>query len=165
MVLLRERGVCLTVGEEAPDFELKDQNGEKIKLSDFQGEKNVLLVFHPGKVTELCKDYFEFFREHVEELEELDTIVVGVNMDSVEENKKWMDEVGDLGFPILSDFNPPGDVTLTYDCFVTDEGYGKRVVFLIDKKGYIEMIDLVKPDKGACPNLSRFTERLNALES
>ena len=165
MVLLRERGVCLTVGEKAPDFELEDQNGDDVQLSDFQGKNNILLAFHPGKVNELCKEYFEFFREHVEELDELDTIVIGVNMDSVEANEEWMDEVGDLGFPILSDFHPPGDVTLEYDCFVPDEGYGKRIVFLIDKKGFIEMIDVVKPDQGACPNLSRFLERLEALKA
>ncbi|MGV9170655.1 MAG: redoxin domain-containing protein [Promethearchaeia archaeon] len=163
-LLLREQNVCLNKGETAPDFSLLDQNGEEIQLSDFRDKKNVLIVLHPGELNEACKDYISFYKTHLEQFEDLDTKVLAINMDSVEANKEWLEEIGGLGFPLLSDYVPLGDVTLKYDCFVPEKGYGKRVVFLVDKEGVLRHIEVLSGEKGACPDMSTLLDEIRKLE-
>ncbi|MHA2139959.1 MAG: redoxin domain-containing protein [Candidatus Thorarchaeota archaeon] len=154
-MLLREHHVCLNVGEEAPDFALPDQNGQDVRLSDFLGKKNVLLTLHPGNLSSGCKDHFRFYQEYLPEFEDVDTQVLGVNMASVQSNRAWLDEVGELGFPVLADFAPLGDATLKYDCYVPKEGYGKRAVFLVDKEGKLRHIEVLKATGDVCPDMQK----------
>lgn len=157
-MLLRQNNVCLNAGEEAPDFTLPDQDGNDVTLSDFRDDCNVLLVFNPGKLNDSCKDYLAFYREHIVDFSALDTQVLGINMDSSEHNQEWAEEIGGLGFPLLSDRVPLGGTTLKYDCFVPNEGFGKRALFLIDKKGMIRHIDVLSGEHGACPDVSNLME-------
>jgi mycoredoxin-dependent peroxiredoxin len=163
-LLLREQNVCLNEGETAPDFSLLDQNGEEIQLSDFREGKNVLLVLHPGELNEACKDYISFYKTHLEQFENLDTQVLAINMDSVDSNKEWVEEISGLGFLLLSDYVPLGDITLKYDCFVPEKGYGKRVVFLVDKEGVLRHIEVLLGEKGACPDMSTLLDEIRKLE-
>lgn len=163
-LLLRERNVCLNEGETAPDFSLLNQHGKEIQLSDFRGEKNVLLALHPGELNEACKDYIGFYKSHLEDFEELETQVLAINMDSVETNREWIEEIGGLGFPLLADYVPLGDVTLTYDCFVPEKGYGKRVVFLVDKAGVLRHIEVLSGERGACPDMSVLLDKIRKME-
>jgi len=153
IVILREQNVCLNVGEKAPDFSLQDQNGNEVRLSDFKGKQNVLLVLHPGNVTRSCKDDIRFYQERTDELHGLNAEILLVNMDSAESNAKWVQEIGGLSFPVLSDRVPLGDVSLKYDCFVPKKGYDNRAVFVIDKNGVIRHIEVLKALRGACPDM------------
>jgi peroxiredoxin len=152
-VLLREQNVCLNVGEEAPDFELADQDGNMIKLSDYRGKCNVLLALNPGDLNDSCKNYLLLYKDNLSQYPKLETQVLGLNMDSVRKNSSWAKSLHGLGFPILSDSEPLGDVTLKYDCFVPKEGYGKRGLFVIDKKGIIRYIDVLPENVGKCPDI------------
>ncbi|MFO7835981.1 MAG: redoxin domain-containing protein [Candidatus Thorarchaeota archaeon] len=163
-MLLREQNVCLNEGETAPEFSLLNQHGKEIQLSDFRGEKNVLLAFHPGELNEACKDYVTFYKNHLEDFEELNTQVLAINMDSVDANNKWVEEIGGLAFPLLSDYVPLGDVTLKYDCFVPEKGYGKRVIFLIDKDGTLRHIEILRGKRGACPDMSALLDKIRKLQ-
>lgn len=159
-MLLRQQNICLNIGEKAPDFELPDQDGQIIHLSDFKGKRNVLLALNPGDLTDSCKNYLLLYADNLTRFEELDTQVLGINMDSVAKNKGWSKSLGGLGFPILSDHDPPGNVTLKYDCFVSDEGYGKRGIFVIDKRGTIRYIEVQSSSAGACPDVFQLLEVL-----
>jgi peroxiredoxin len=162
-MLLRERYVCLNIGEEAPDFDLLDQDGKIVRLSDYRDDRNVILALNPGKLNDSCKDYLQFYKEHLMDFSALDTQVVGINMDSVSVNEEWAASIGGLGFPLLSDHAPLGEMTLKYDCFMPHEGYGKRGVFVIDKKGVIRHIEILSGEHGACPDMSRLLESLRTL--
>ncbi|MBS3793836.1 MAG: redoxin domain-containing protein [Candidatus Thorarchaeota archaeon] len=163
-MLLRERNVCLTEGEQAPDFCLLDQHGEEVELSEFRGKKNVLLVLHPGELNEACTEYIRFYKNHLEDFEHLDTQVLAINMDSVESNREWIEEIGGLGFSLLSDYVPLGDITLKYDCFVPEKGYGKRVIFLVDKEGVLRHIEVLSGKKGVCPDLSSLLNAIRKIQ-
>ncbi len=162
-MIFREQNVCLNVGETAPEFSLPDENGSTVRLADYRGKKNVLIALHPGELSSGCKDHFRFYQQHLSQFEALDTQVLAVNMASVEANSKWLSETGDLGYPVLADFNPLGDVTLKYDCFMPNEGYGKKVVFLVDKNGLLRHIEVLGVSDDACPNMDGIFSLLNDL--
>ncbi|TFF95370.1 redoxin domain-containing protein [Candidatus Thorarchaeota archaeon] len=162
-MILREQNVCLNAGDEAPDFSLPDSEGNEVALSDYRGEKNVLVVLHPGDANTKCKDHFKYYEQHLDEFERLDTQVIGINMDSVEANREWIDEIGDIGYPILADYSPLGDVTLKYDCFVPKEGYGKRAVFVVDKDGMLRYVEVMKGTGDVCPNMDKLLEVLESM--
>ncbi len=84
-------------------------------------------------------------------------------MASVETNRSWLDEVGELGFPVLADYVPLGDATLKYDCFVPKEGYGKRAVFLVDKEGKLRHIEVLKANSEACPDMARMFDIIGKM--
>ncbi|UCH05000.1 MAG: redoxin domain-containing protein [Candidatus Thorarchaeota archaeon] len=152
-MILREQNVCLNVGELAPDFSLPDENAREVRLSDYRGKRNVVIALHPGDLSSGCKDHFRFYQQYLSDFKALDTEVLAINMASVEANKKWLAQTDELGYPILADFNPLGDVTLKYDCFVPEEGYGKKVVFVVDKAGALRHIEVLGTSSEACPNL------------
>lgn len=162
-MILRQNNVCLTLWEAAPRFTLPDQDGNEVSLSDYRGDCNVVLAFNPGDLNKSCQDYLLFYKEHLTEFNALDAQVLGINMDSIETNKEWTEKIGGLGFPLLSDRVPLGGTTLKYDCFVPEEGYGKRVLFVIDKDGIIRHIDVLSGERGACPDLSGLLEVLRSL--
>ncbi|MFW9968423.1 MAG: redoxin domain-containing protein [Candidatus Thorarchaeota archaeon] len=143
----------MNIDEEAPEFSLPNQDGNHVRLSDFRGS-NALLVFHPGRLDRVCKEYLSFFSDYRDSLRLLGTEILAINMESVETNRNWISEEN-LGFDVLSDQFPLGGVTLKYDCYVPKEGYGKRVIFLINKDGRIKHIEAVGTEEGACPNMSR----------
>ncbi|MHA2005251.1 MAG: redoxin domain-containing protein [Candidatus Thorarchaeota archaeon] len=162
-MLLREQNVCLNIGEQAPDFILPDQNGKDVRLSDFRGRKNVVVALHPGDLSSGCKDSFRFYQQYIAQFDQADAQVLAINMAPVESNKAWIDEIGELGFPVLADYVPLGDATLKFDCFVPKEGYGKRAVFLVDKEGNLRHIEVLKATGNACPDMSRMLDILHEM--
>jgi peroxiredoxin len=163
-MLLREQKVCLNVGQEAPDFELPDQDGKTVHLSDYRGTRSVVLVLNPGRLNNGCKNFLQFFKEYSSEFKGMNSQVLGINMEYSTMNRKWLDEIGEIGFPLLSDLSPPGNVTLSYDCFVPDEGYGKRVLFLINKQGIIQHIEVLSGADDACPNMDSLFDAIQHLK-
>lgn len=162
-MILREQNVCLNVGELAPDFSLPDENAQEVRLSDYRGRKNVVIALHPGDLSSGCKDHFRFYQQYLSDFKSLDTEVLAINMASVQTNKEWLAETDELGFPILADFNPLGNITLKYDCFVPEEGYGKKVVFIVDKAGALRHIEVLGTSDEACPNLDAILSLLRRL--
>ncbi len=163
-MILRQQTACLNTGEEAPDFVLPGQHGKMVRLSDYRGKKNVLLVLHPSRLDEVCKDHVAFYGLHLKEFEQHGTQLLVVNMDSVETNRRWAEKQEGLGFPLLSDFSPPGDMSLKYDCFVPKLGYGKRAMFLIDKSGKLQHVELLSGDRDACPDLRSVIDAVRKLD-
>ncbi|MEU8656919.1 peroxiredoxin [Actinoplanes philippinensis] len=134
----------ITVGEPAPDFLLKDQNNQEVRLSDFRGRKAVLLVFYPlafsrhcqGELTEIQQNLPDYTGDHLQ--------VLTVSVDSVYSHKVWAGQEG-FDFPLLADFWPHGEVATAYGVFDPDRGYAVRGTFLIDADGIIRWSEVNAP--------------------
>ncbi len=126
------------VGEKFIDFELPDQNLNKVKLSDYVGKKNIVLAFYVLDFSSVCTNEMCTFDRFLNELEKLDGIVFGISVDSPFSHKAFAEKYN-LKIPLLSDFNR--DVITKYN-IVHEELFGlkkvgKRSVFIIDKQGII----------------------------
>lgn len=127
----------VNVGEEAPDFNLPNQDGEKVSLSSFRGEKNVVLFFYPKDFSPGCTAQACHFRDQYEDFTDLGAEVVGVSDDTVESHKQFLDEYL-LPFQLLSDEG--GRVRKGYG---STKGFGflpGRYTFIIDKDGVVRHI-------------------------
>jgi peroxiredoxin len=124
------------VGETAPDFTMKDQDGKEVKLSDYRGRKNVLLAFFPLAFTPVCSCQIPQYKEDIQKFNDLNTQVLAVSVDSVPAHKAWTDQMGGINYPVLSDFYPHGDVAKKYGV-LREQGFSERALFVIDKKGVV----------------------------
>src|SRR5512137_1207474 len=93
----------LNVGDVAPDFELEDQNGKKIKLSQFRGKKNVLLAFFPFAFSPVCTNEMGELKEKEDVVLKLDAQILASSVDSSWSEKAFAKQLG-VKFPILGDF-------------------------------------------------------------
>lgn len=130
----------LKVGDEAPDFTLPSHLDSNIKLSQYRGEKNVVLAFYPLDWTPVCSGQIPGYQEILEKFDSLETQVIAISVDSVPSHKSWAYSMGGIDFPLLSDFWPHGATAQKYYAF-TKHGHSQRVVVVIDKQGIIRYID------------------------
>ncbi len=128
--------MAVEIGDEAPDFELKDQHGTPVKLSGFRGQKNVVLVFYPLAFSGVCSGELCEMRDSFPEAEREDVELLTVSVDSVYVHKTWADTEG-YEFGLLSDFWPHGDVARAYGVFDDERGIATRGTFIIDKNGVV----------------------------
>ncbi|WSB84255.1 peroxiredoxin [Streptomyces cellulosae] len=128
--------MTIPVGAQAPDFELKDNHGAPVRLSDFRGQKNVVLLFYPFAFTGVCTGELSEIRDRLEQFAERDAEVLAVSNDSVH-TLRVFGEQEDLPFPLLSDFWPHGDVSRAYGVFDEDKGCAVRGTFVIDRQGVV----------------------------
>lgn len=129
-----------SIGESAPDFELLDDEGKKVKLSDFRGKK-VILYFYPADFTSGCELQACKFRDSYPQIEDANAIVLGVSPDSVDSHRRFREAHG-LPFHLLVD--PDQAVASQWDATMvhtTDDGqsrnYIKRSQYIIDEQGTI----------------------------
>lgn len=125
----------ITPGSEAPDFELRDQTGEKRTLAEFRGKK-VLLVFYPGDFSPACNDQLSIYQEVLPEIEAHGVQVLGVSVDSWYSHGAFHEQLG-LGFSLLSDFKPKGAVAKAYGSFIEPADFANRTLVLIDEEGKV----------------------------
>lgn len=130
----------LNVGDKAPPFEGKNQDGETIALSDFSG-KNVVIYFYPKDSTPGCTKEACSFRDNLETLASKNTIVIGVSADSVESHQRFVEKQS-LNFNLLSD--PDKDVIKAYQAWGEKKNYGRvyegiyRITYVIGPDGVIK---------------------------
>jgi thioredoxin-dependent peroxiredoxin len=131
------------VGKKAPSFTLPAVPEGKIRLSQFQGEKNVVLYFYPRDNTPGCTQQACDFRDSLAQFNRQDTLVLGISTDSLNSHEKFADKY-ELPFPLLSDEDHA--VAEKYGVWVEKQNYGKtyygiqRATFLIDKRGKIAAV-------------------------
>ena len=153
--------MAVEVGQEAPDFELRNQHGERIRLSSFRGAKNVVLVFYPLAFSGVCSGELSALRDSFPEVTRDDTELLTVSVDSVYVLRKWSDTEG-FQFGLLSDFWPHGGVASLYGVFDADHGVALRGTFIIDKAGVVRW-KVVNPIPEA-RDIAEYQKALAALE-
>jgi len=142
--------INLKEGEKAPDFELTETNGNKVRLSDFKG-KNVILYFYPKDDTPGCTIQAKQFTENKDKLKKLNAVVLGVSLDDESSHKKFCDKF-DINFTLLCDID--ASVSKKYGVYEMQnfpdfKGMGiTRSTFIINEKGNIKKIFYkVNPEK------------------
>jgi peroxiredoxin (alkyl hydroperoxide reductase subunit C) len=134
----------IELGVEAPDFTLKDQNGQEVQLSSFRGVKNVLLVFYPLAFTGTCQGELCSVRDHLNDFVNDHVQVLTLSVDSSPAHKVWAEREG-YQFPLLADFWPHGGVAQAYGVFNEERGYANRGTFLIDTAGVVRFAEMTGP--------------------
>ena len=131
---MQERKSPIQKGETAADFVLKDQNGREFKLSESRGKK-VLLSFHPLAWTSVCAKQMQSLEANADTFASLNTIPVGISIDSVPTKKAWAENLGIKNTRLLSDFWPHGHVAKLYGIFRENDGFSERANIVLDENG------------------------------
>jgi len=152
--------VAIQAGEMAPDFELSNHHGEKIKLSDFQGKKNVVLVFYPAAFTGRCTGELCALRDELSSFQNENIELLAISCDSMFTLKVFAEQEG-YAFSLLADFWPHGEVAQKYGVFNPERGFAGRGTFIINKEGKVHWS--VYNASGDARDLSDYKEALASL--
>jgi peroxiredoxin len=136
----------LQAGATAPDFALKDQNNQEVRLAHFRGRKAVLLVFYPLAFSRTCQGELNEVATHLDDYQNDDVQVLTVSVDSTWSHRVWADRDG-FTFPLLADFWPHGEVARAYGVFNDVAGFANRGTFVIDDTGVIRFAEMLETGK------------------
>ena len=136
--------MAVRTGDAAPEFDLAVGAGERVRLSDFRGRSNVLLVFHPFAFTQVCEDEARDLQENLPAFRDAGTEIVFVSCDPPPARQAWKKELG-AEYAFASDFWPHGAAAKAYGVFDEATGAPHRGTFLIDRDGIV-VWSLVKED-------------------
>ena len=125
----------LSPGKEAPDFELPATPDQKVMLSEFRGQP-VILAFYPEDWSPVCSDQWALYQAVLPEFRKFGAELIGISVDSVWSHLAFAKD-RNLHFPLLSDFEPKGEVARTYQVYRAKEGTTERALFVIDADGII----------------------------
>jgi peroxiredoxin len=127
----------LQPGIKAPDFTLPATKGDdrKVSLSDFRGQP-VILVFYPADWSPVCGDQIALYNEIMPAFEEYNAVILGISVDNVYCHEAYVDSLN-VRFPLLSDFEPKGEVARRYGVYSPETGMSERALFVIDRNGII----------------------------
>jgi mycoredoxin-dependent peroxiredoxin len=128
--------MTIAPGTEAPDFTLKDQDGNEVTLSSFRGKTSVVLVFYPFTFTGICQGELCALRDDVSEFETANAQLIAISCDTRFAQQQWAQQQA-YTFPVLSDFWPHGAVSRAYGVFNEQVGAANRATFVIDKHGLV----------------------------
>jgi peroxiredoxin len=128
--------MAVKTGESAPEFDLEVSHDERVRLSDFHGRSNVLLVFHPLAFTPVSEDEARDLQENLTSFRDAGTEIVFVSCDAAPARQAWKKELG-AEYTFASDFWPHGAAAKAYGVFNESTGAPHRGTFLIDKDGTV----------------------------
>ena len=126
----------IAVGDMAPDFVLKDNRVQDVRLSDYRGKK-VLLSWHPLAWTGVCANQMKALEDNLSEFEKYNTVPLGMSIDSYPSKNAWAKELGIANVKLLADFWPHGKVAQDYGLFLEEKGFSERANVLIDEEGKV----------------------------
>jgi mycoredoxin-dependent peroxiredoxin len=153
--------MAVEIGQDAPDFELKDQNNEAVTLSSFQGDKAVAIVFYPFTFSGVCEGELCSLRDDYSQFTDAGVQVLAISCDTRFAQAQWAEKQG-YQFPVLSDFWPHGEVAKAYGVFNEALGCANRATFLIGTDGVV--VDTFESGGlGEARDSSRYTEALSKL--
>lgn len=138
--------MVVTTGDEAPEFDLEVTRGKRVRLSDYAGKRNVLLVFHPFAWTPVCTEEALDLQANLASFRNAETEVVFVSCDPSASRQAWKRELG-AEFTFASDFWSHGATARAYGVFDEANGAPVRGTFLIDKQGRVIWSLVQAPDR------------------
>jgi len=151
---------CFKAGEKAPDFSLYDHNEKMFNLGDFK-DKMVLLSFHPLAWTGICSKQMKSLEENFKTFEELNTVAVGISIDTIPSKKAWAESLYIKNTRLLSDFWPHGKVSQLYNFFRDKDGFSERANIILNKDHIIEFIKIY--EIGELPDIKEIITFLRVL--
>jgi peroxiredoxin len=122
-------------GTTAPDFSLRDQDGNRVGLSDFT-HRRLVLAFYPADFSPTCTDQLSIYQEVLGDIEAQNATLVGVSVDSVYCHRAFREHLG-LTMPLLADFHPKGQMASTYGAYLDDWGTTNRSLVLVGTDGVV----------------------------
>ena len=122
------------VGQPAPEFRLKGPGGQPFMLSEYRGNKNLVLAFYPLAYSPLCSHQLPEIQREIARFHALDAEVLGISVDSWYANQEFARKLG-VSFPLLSDFDRAA--CAAYGVLVPERGYSRRALFVVDKAGRV----------------------------
>lgn len=125
----------IAAGETAPDFTLRNQDGEDVSLADYRGRK-VLLVFYPADFSSVCSDQLSIYQEVKPELTAKGVELVGISVDGPNAHKAFQEKLG-IDTTLLADFEPKGEVAKAYGSYIEGAGIANRTLVLVDEDGTV----------------------------
>jgi peroxiredoxin (alkyl hydroperoxide reductase subunit C) len=132
--------MSVQIGDQAPDFELKDQTNQPVRLSDYRGKKHVVVVFYPLSFTGVCEGEMCQIRDSIETFRNDEVETIAISVDAPPTHARWAHEQG-FEFPLLSDFWPHGAVASAYGVFDEAIGLALRGTFIVNKEGTVVYTD------------------------
>jgi peroxiredoxin len=126
------------VGHDAPDFTLRDQDGKKVTLSELRGQ-TVVLVFYPLDWSPVCTDQLNLYQDALNDFKKQGASLYGVSVDSAFSHKAFQNHLG-VGFPLLADFEPKGEVARKYGMYMEKHGTNERGFVVIDADGKVKHV-------------------------
>ncbi len=125
----------LEIGTKAPDFSVRDHNGNVVKISDLKGKK-IVLWFYPKADTPGCTVEGKGFRDDYETFVRGNTVILGVSLDNEDENKAFAEKFN-FPYPLLCDVNR--EISLAYEAVKGKEDeYASRITYVVDEEGNIK---------------------------
>ena len=131
--------MSISVGQKAPDFTLQNQDKKEVKLSDYAGKKNVVLMWYPLDWSPVCTNEHACVVNDMKTFDTLDAEVLGISVDSVWSHKAYADKMG-IKYSLLADFQPRGAMADKYGVFLADKGITGRSIMIVGKDGKIAWI-------------------------
>jgi peroxiredoxin len=129
----------IEVGDQAPDFELRDQHGQPVRLSTFRGEKAVVVMFYPFAFSRVCTGELRAVRDSLPQWQSAGVQLLAVSCDMMFSLRAFAEQDG-LEFPLLSDFWPHGAVASAYGVFDATTGAADRSTFIVDRHGVVRWV-------------------------
>jgi mycoredoxin-dependent peroxiredoxin len=158
----QEDCMSITVGTTAPDFTLKDQSQKEVKLSDFAGKKNVVLMFYPLDWSPVCTNEHACMVNDMKSFETLDAEILGVSVDSVWSHKAYAEKMG-IHYSLLADFQPRGAMAEKYGVYLPEKGITGRSIIIVGKDGKVAWVK--NYDIPALPDLKEVASALEKVKS
>jgi peroxiredoxin (alkyl hydroperoxide reductase subunit C) len=149
------------VGDKAPGFRLPAVSGETIGLKRYLGNQNVVLSFVPAAWTPVCSDQWPGYNITKNLFAEHNAVLLGITVDNIPTLYAWTRGMGELWFPVLSDFWPHGAAAESYGVLRSD-GMAERALFFIDTRGVIR--DIRVSDINTRPALEEVAASLKKLD-
>ncbi len=149
------------VGDPAPPLSLPSLTGETVSLAQYRGTHNVVISFVPAAWTPVCSDQWPGYNIVRDVFVQHDAILLGITVDNLPTLHAWTRQMGELWFPVLSDFWPHGEAAGRFGVLRTD-GTTERALFIIDKAGIIRFITV--SDINRRPNLKDIVGALEAIQ-
>lgn len=156
--------MSVSIRDIAPDFKLQNTNKDFVQLSDFKGERNVLILFYPLAFSGTCTTELCSTRDNLKIYESFNAEVIGISIDSFFVQKAFKDSQN-LNFTILSDFNKTASESygILYEDFYGMKGVSKRSAFIVDKEGVLRYAEVLE-DASEIPNFNAIQEVLAGLD-
>jgi len=148
------------VGQPAPEFRLKGPGGQPFTLSEYRGNRNLLLAFYPLAFSPVCAHQLPELQRDLPRFHALDTEVLGISVDSWYSNQEFARRLG-LSFTLLSDFDRAASAA--YGVLIPERGYSNRALFVVDKQGRVAWREIA-PTPTEIPSAEDALAALEGLE-